>query len=82
MNYQQQKTPRDLTLRGSMRFKKRVFCSPCESTGHRTTLNSTDGNGMNGAGLLCLKSARIQIIAPAINPLVGCFNHFFGAIAL
>lgn len=75
MNYQQQKTPRDLTLRGSMRFKKRVFCSPCESTANRTTLNSTDYNGMNGAGLLCLKSARIQIIAPCYKSACRLFIY-------
>lgn len=54
---EQQKTPHDLTRRGSMRFKKRVFCSPCKATGIDFALNSTDCNGMNGAGLLCLKSA-------------------------
>lgn len=53
----QQKTPRDLTLRGSMRFKKRVFCSPCKSTAIDFSLYSTDSDGMNGAGLLYPKNA-------------------------
>lgn len=64
MNYQQQKTPRDLTtLRGSMRFKKRVFCSPCKATGIDFALNSTDNSGMNEAGLLYLKTAYASKLA-------------------
>lgn len=72
MTRQTHKNPRDLTQRVLLLAYLVIFFAPCCSTGNRTSLNSTDRRGMKRAGLIYPKTAQIQTMARATNPLIGC----------
>ena len=78
-NTQTHKNPRELTQRVLLLANLIVFFAPWFRCRDEIHVNSTDLHGMNAALLLYPKTARIQTIAPAINPLVGCLILKIGA---